>query len=245
MILQTKRWLLVAAFPFLLSLTAVLPVRAADAVANVRPYAIDCGRIGVSDMSAFADTGELDGKPASVVASCFLIRHPKGTLLWDTGLSDKLAENKGGVENGIFKLSVTKGLVDQLKTIDISPSEITFLAFSHLHFDHTGNANAFDSSTWILNKDEVAWAEATPTPRLRQKASEKRPGHPAPTRAWHDVQLFDEQHQAAMLDAGDAVGEASAEAARPFYGDQQWRAGLESNIESPLDLRQIGCKPVL
>jgi len=40
-----------------------------------------------------------------------------------------------------------------LKTIDISPSEITFLAFSHLHFDHTGNAYAFDSSTWILNKD--------------------------------------------------------------------------------------------
>ncbi|OLC06892.1 MAG: hypothetical protein AUH41_11590 [Gemmatimonadetes bacterium 13_1_40CM_66_11] len=51
-----------------------------------------------------------------------------------------------------------------LKTIDISPSEITFLAFSHLHFDHTGNAYAFDSSTWILNKDEIAWAEATPTP---------------------------------------------------------------------------------
>src|SRR6267143_3652786 len=153
MTLQTKRWLLVAAFPFLLSLTAVFPVRAAYAVANVRLYAIDCGRIGVSDMSAFADTGELDGKPASVVASCFLIRHPKGTLLWDTGLSDKLAENKGGVENGIFKLSVTKGLVDQLKTIDISPSEITLLAFSRLHFDHTGNA-----------KDEIAWAEATPTP---------------------------------------------------------------------------------
>jgi len=33
MTLQTKRWLLVAAFPFLLSLTAVFPVRAADAVA--------------------------------------------------------------------------------------------------------------------------------------------------------------------------------------------------------------------
>ena len=38
-------------------------------------HAIDCGRIRVSDMSAFADTGELDGKPAAVVASCFLVRH--------------------------------------------------------------------------------------------------------------------------------------------------------------------------
>jgi len=161
---QMKRWFPVAALSFFFSLTAALPARAAEAVANVRLYAIDCGRIRVSDMSAFSDTGELDGKPATVVDSCFLVRHPKGTLLWDTGLSDRLAENKDGVESGVFKLSVTKGLIDQLKTIDIAPSEVTYLAFSHLHFDHTGNANAFASATWILNKDEIGWAEAAPTP---------------------------------------------------------------------------------
>src|SRR5437899_12861696 len=116
MILQTKRWLQVAAFPFLLSLTAVLPVRAADTVANVRLYAIDCGRIRVSDMSAFSDTGELDGRPATVVDSCFLIRHPNGTLLWDTGLSDELAGN-GSVQSGIFVFSVKKGLVYELNMI--------------------------------------------------------------------------------------------------------------------------------
>jgi len=146
MTLRIKRRFPVA-LSFLFSLIAVLPARAAEAVANVRLYAIDCGRIRVSDMSAFSDTGELDGKPATVVDSCFLVRHPKGTLLWDTGLSDRLAENKDGVENGVFKLSVTKGLIDQLKTIDIAPSEVTYLAFSHLHFDHTGNANAFASAT--------------------------------------------------------------------------------------------------
>jgi N-acyl homoserine lactone hydrolase len=87
------------------------PARADDAVTNVRLYAIDCGRIRVSDMSAFADTGELDGRPAVVVDSCFLVRHPKGTLLWDTGLSDKLVENDGSVRSGIFELSVKKGLI--------------------------------------------------------------------------------------------------------------------------------------
>jgi N-acyl homoserine lactone hydrolase len=164
MTLQTKSWFPLAALSLFFSLTAVLPAQAAEAVANVRLYAIDCGRIRVSDMSAFSDTGELDGKPATVVDSCFLIRHPKGNLLWDTGLSDRLVENKGGVESGIFKLNVTKGLIDQLKTIEITPSDVTYLAFSHLHFDHTGNANAFASATWILNKDEMAWAEAAPTP---------------------------------------------------------------------------------
>jgi len=154
-----------ATLPFALAAAYCPAARAADAVKDVRLYAIDCGRILVSDMGAFADTGEYDGKPASVVASCYLIRHPKGTLLWDTGLSDKLAESKDGVVvNGIFKLSVTKGLIDQLKSIDVTPSEVTYVPFSHLHFDHTGNANAFASATWILDKDEIAWAEATPTP---------------------------------------------------------------------------------
>ena len=148
---------------FCLASIVATPALAADAVANVRLYAIDCGRIRVSDMSVFSDTGELDGRPAAVVDSCFLIRHPKGNLLWDTGLSDKLVGN-GNVKNGIFELSVKKGLVDHLKTIGLTPSDVTYLAFSHLHFDHTGNANAFASATWILNKDEIAWAEAAPTP---------------------------------------------------------------------------------
>src|SRR5438445_9414646 len=131
---------------FCLASIVASPARAADAVTNVRLYAIDCGRIRVSDMSAFSDTGELDGRPATVVDSCFLNRHPNGTLLWDTGLSDELAGN-GSVQSGIFELSVKKGLVDQLKMIGITPSEVTYLAFSHLHFDHTGNANAFASAT--------------------------------------------------------------------------------------------------
>lgn len=38
------------------------------------------------------------------------------------------------------------------------------MAFSHCHFDHTGNANLFASSTWIINKAELAWALGDPPP---------------------------------------------------------------------------------
>jgi N-acyl homoserine lactone hydrolase len=38
------------------------------------------------------------------------------------------------------------------------------MASSHLHFDHTGNANLFGTSVWILNKTELAWAQSDPTP---------------------------------------------------------------------------------
>jgi N-acyl homoserine lactone hydrolase len=41
---------------------------------------------------------------------------------------------------------------------------MTCMALSHLHFDHTGNANEFPTATWIINKAELAWAETKPGP---------------------------------------------------------------------------------
>jgi N-acyl homoserine lactone hydrolase len=137
---------------------------AAEAVQQVRLYAIDCGRIDIKDMGMFADTGEYDGKAGAVITPCFLIRHPKGALLWDSGLSDKLASNKDGVDNGGFLLHVDVTLQSQLQSIGVTPADVTHMAFSHLHFDHTGNANSFPGATWIINSAELTWAQSTPTP---------------------------------------------------------------------------------
>jgi glyoxylase-like metal-dependent hydrolase (beta-lactamase superfamily II) len=138
--------------------------RAAEPVQEVRLYTLDCGHVDVKDLGWFSDTGEYDGKPGSFAVPCFVIRHPKGTLLWDTGLSDKLAENKNGLDNGGFHMSVAVTLADQLTTLGLTPADVTQVAFSHFHSDHTGNANLFGSSTWIVNKAELAWAEANPAP---------------------------------------------------------------------------------
>ena len=48
--------------------------------------------------------------------------------------------------------------------IGLMPSDITLVAFSHFHFDHTGNANEFPAATWIINRAELAWAESEPGP---------------------------------------------------------------------------------
>jgi glyoxylase-like metal-dependent hydrolase (beta-lactamase superfamily II) len=149
---------LVAGLSVLMAAVLGNAAHAADAVASPRLYAIDCGRIEFDDMAPFADTGEYDGKSGKLMASCFLIRHPKGILLWDTGLGDGLAEKPEGVSEGGHHLSVPITLVAQLKTLGVAPADVNFLAFSHFHFDHTGNANEFPDATWILNKSELAWA---------------------------------------------------------------------------------------
>jgi N-acyl homoserine lactone hydrolase len=134
-------------------------------VTSVRLYALDCGHIDFKDMGFLSDTGEYDGKPGSLVNACYVIQHPKGVLVWDTGVSDKIAASKGGFEPvpGIHG-TLEKTMESQLQAIGIKPADVSYIAFSHLHLDHTGNANAFASATWILNKAEIAWATTTPPP---------------------------------------------------------------------------------
>lgn len=159
-----KKSLYLIGFTFLLSLASA---SGADSVQEVRLYAMDCGRIDVKDLGpVFSDTGELDGKPGTLSDPCFLIRHPKGTLIWDTGLGDRLVESKDGIDVPSFgiHLSASIKLADQLKSLGLTPADITYVAFSHFHFDHTGNAGLFLSSTWIVNKSELANAQQTPAP---------------------------------------------------------------------------------
>ncbi len=157
----------IAAGAVLIAFALFGPAQSADEVKQVRLYALDCGLIQIKNMGMFSDTGEYDGKPGTIVDPCWVIRHPKGTLLWDTGLGDQIAENKGGVDFELGHMQVDVTLLDQLKAIGLTPADITYLSFSHTHFDHTGNANEFPEATWILNKAEIAWAESNPSPAVK------------------------------------------------------------------------------
>ena len=129
-----------------------------EEIGGIRLYTLDCGRAELKDMGFFSDTGEYSGQPGTIVVPCFLIRHPKGILLWDTGMGDKLVEKKEGIDFGAIHVFVSVTLIDQLKQLGLTPADVTHMAFSHFHFDHTGNANLFPSSTWILNQTELNWA---------------------------------------------------------------------------------------
>lgn len=129
-----------------------------------RLYAADCGAIHIGDMAGFSDLGELNGQVRDFVVPCFIVVHPQGVLVWDAGLNDALAEQKNGVDHGVFHLEVKKTLASQLQTLGLAPADVTHVAFSHMHFDHTGNAAMFTSATWLMNRTELAWAMGDPAP---------------------------------------------------------------------------------
>jgi N-acyl homoserine lactone hydrolase len=148
-----------------------LLIRALEPVPGVRMYVLDCGAMSIRDMALFSDTGKYDGQSGSIVDTCFLIRHPKGNFLWDTGLSDTLVGHDVPANADGVAIHVGRGLLEQLRQIGIAPADITYLAFSHFHLDHTGNANAFGSATWILNQAELNWALGDPTPPIVDPSS--------------------------------------------------------------------------
>ena len=133
----------------------------ATAPAAVRLYALDCGWLEFKDMRPLSDTGEYDGQAGTIAVPCFLVRHPKGTLLWDTGLDPKFVQQSQGAPHGI-RGTLEVPLEKQLLQLKLKPTDITHLAFSHLHLDHTGNANLFTAATWILNRTELQWATQWP-----------------------------------------------------------------------------------
>ena len=118
---------------------------------SIRLYVFDCATLKDRDPSTYGLTRQQVGS-VNMSDPCFLIVHPRGTLLWDTGLNDAVYNRPEG--GGLRHDKIDKSLKSQLAEIGYQPSDITYLAISHLHGDHSGNANDYARSTWIAQKAE-------------------------------------------------------------------------------------------
>ena len=129
---------------------------------DIKLYVFECGNITVNDISLFSP-GVDEGKVKELTDSCYLIRHPKGDMIWDTGVSDQVGEAGISAVGGKIEMNVTHPLAEQLDDIDVSPEDIQYLGISHFHSDHTGNANYFKNASLIIQNEEYN-AAFGPTP---------------------------------------------------------------------------------
>jgi N-acyl homoserine lactone hydrolase len=134
-------------------------VGAADTPAHgvvERMYVLECGESKTNDVSANWSPGVNVGVAREFSDNCYLIKHAKGWFLWDSGMSDAIAEKPQGVSaaNGLLTLWVRKTLASQLRELDLGPSAIERIAFSHFHADHVGNANLFTKAMLYVQQAE-------------------------------------------------------------------------------------------
>jgi glyoxylase-like metal-dependent hydrolase (beta-lactamase superfamily II) len=120
---------------------------------SLRLYVLDCGKITPANLDAYGL------KPSEVVnmnmiTPCFLIVHPRGSMVWDTGEIQDSAFKDGVSPQKLNAFTVDRPLLPQLAAIGYTPANITYLALSHYHGDHVANAALFSGSTWIVQKGD-------------------------------------------------------------------------------------------
>ena len=95
----------------------------------------------------------------TVPVAFFLIKHPKGNILFDTGNNDKIITDP--TYWGPFIASLDPGrapdvAIDvQLNKVGIKPSDINYVILGHMHLDHAGNAGKFPTATIVYQRDEI------------------------------------------------------------------------------------------
>lgn len=85
----------------------------------------------------------------SIPIMTFLIDHPEGLVLYDTGWS-KLERSPR-----TWPISDDEMLLSRLGKIGVSPKEIEYVICSHLHVDHAGGLEDFTESEIIVSDIEL------------------------------------------------------------------------------------------
>jgi glyoxylase-like metal-dependent hydrolase (beta-lactamase superfamily II) len=168
-----------------------------------RLYILNCGEGVAGDISRWSP-GVNEGKSMDFVDNCYLIKHPQGWLLWDTGVSDAVAAMPNGLAPSDPK-SVhwhrSKTLAAQLDQLGLKPSDIKSVAISHTHPDHVGNVELFPAAMLYVQKAEYEWPGANNTPRFK-------PEHPV-TKLDGDRDLFGDGSVVILSTPGHTPGHQS------------------------------------
>lgn len=162
------------ALPLLAALAWLVVIgHAQRPVSGLRLYVLD-GGVLESDPARYRLKPEEVARTQLSIAA-FLVVHPKGTLLWDTGAiaDDSWTPGNRAVRRHLVMSSgqdryvtLRSPLVPQLKAAGYAPADVTHLALSHFHWDHVANANLFAKATWLVRQTERdgLFPQSTPIP---------------------------------------------------------------------------------
>ena len=84
-----------------------------------------------------------------IVVTGFLIRHPQGPFLFDTGFG------KGDDDSTAYYTVVRRDVVEALRPLGVEPKQVKAIANCHMHFDHGGGNFNFPGTTVLAQKAEL------------------------------------------------------------------------------------------
>src|ERR1700726_270331 len=122
----------------------------------VKLYAFTCGTV-TGEFAHLMEGGEDD---ITVPIPAFLIEHPKGRVLFDTGLHADCQHDPAGRLGprlaGLFCIGFQPGeeISARLQAIHRDPGKIDLIINSHFHFDHVGGNALIPNATLLVQRRE-------------------------------------------------------------------------------------------
>ena len=166
----------------------IVTTAVAESPAGMRLYVLNTGSLSLGK-GALQNLAPMEPQIRIPVAM-FVIKHPKGNVLFDTGNNDKIIKDPSywGPNFAALKPVNTPdiSIESQLARIDMKPDDITYVVVSHMHLDHGGNVGKFPNSTLVIQRDEIEYAMFPDEPfagafipgdvaELRSGVGEKKP----------------------------------------------------------------------
>jgi N-acyl homoserine lactone hydrolase len=137
-------------------LLAGAPVTHAAPPAGMKLYVLGSGALTVPRGLLQQGAGDA---PLQIPVAFYVVKHPKGNVLFDTGNSDRIITDPAYWGPFIKALNPVRtpdvAIPAQLAKIGLKPDDIRYVVISHLHLDHAGNLYQFPGSTLVVQKDEI------------------------------------------------------------------------------------------
>ncbi|HEY1258805.1 MAG TPA: N-acyl homoserine lactonase family protein [Stellaceae bacterium] len=185
---------------------------------GLKLFAFTCGRLN-GELGRLMEGGE--GR-AELPIPAYLIEHPKGRVLFDTGLHPDCqhdpAARVGERLAGLFSFDYQPGeeISARLQAIGRDPARIDMIVTSHLHFDHVGGNALVPNASLVVQRRE--W-EAGHDPDLAAANGFNR----ADFDLGHKTVLIDGEH--------DVFGDGSV-VCLPTYGHTPGHQSLKLRLAS-------------
>ena len=123
---------------------------------SIRLYALTCGRL----TGRMKDMMEGEEGEVTLPIPAYLIEHPKGTALFDTGMHPDCqhdpAARVGTRVAGLFEFDYHPGedIAARLTALGRDPAKIDLVINSHFHFDHVGGNALIPNATVVVQRRE-------------------------------------------------------------------------------------------
>lgn len=108
------------------------------------------------------------GETYDIVCPFYVIRHPDGVAVVDTGLSHEMLDDPAsyGQHGAAFMEDFLPTIEYEpdhhperhLETLDLSPADVDYVIMTHLHADHAGQMDLFPDATFLVQQEELRYA---------------------------------------------------------------------------------------